>query len=167
MSQIKKLSVATVYGKIDLKKLLAAPGERIELMTVIGSAVGMKDGTSSYGDWRALLGIFQATNLETGEVFDASTLFLPEVAMIPITVSLAQPGTRGVEFAIKISARYAHDAKPGGSAYEYTWEPLLPPDQSDPVTRIKAKLDALRLEAPKGDETPKPDEGKGGKGRVK
>ena len=152
MAQVKKLSVATVYGAIDLEKLIAASkvGDgSMPLMQVIGNAIGQKTGQSSYGDWTALTGQFQATNLETGEVSEAAQLFLPEVALIPLQVAMASPEARGVEFAITVSAKYAKSAKPGGVPYEYTWTPLLPPDANDPITRIKARLLALAPPAAK------------------
>lgn len=159
MSQVKKLSVATVYGKIDLKKLITLDekGEKLPIMQVIGQAVGVKSGVSSYGDWKCLMGQFQATNSETGEVFEASQLYLPEVALTPLIVALSSPETRGVEFAIKITANYAKNAKPGGVPYEYSWEPLLPPDANDPISRIKARLEALALPAPAADAKPATD----------
>jgi hypothetical protein len=167
MAQVKKLSVATVYGAIDLEKLIAASktGDgSMKLMQVIGNAIGKKSGQSSYGDWTALMGQFQATNLETGEVSEAAQLFLPEVALTPLLVAMAAPEARGVEFALVLSARYVKQAKPGGVPYEYTWEPLLPPDANDPITRIKARLAALP--APAAASAPAADD-KGGKAKGK
>jgi hypothetical protein len=151
MAQIKKLSVATVYGKINLKKLIEA-GE-LPIMRVMGAAVGSKEGVSSYGDWKCLLGQFEAVNADTGEVFNASTLFLPEVAITPILVALSHPDCKGIEFAIEVHAKYIENAPSGGSPYEYTWVPLLPPDANDPITRVKARLLAL-ANGNEGDDTP-------------
>lgn len=148
---LKKISVATVFGKVDLKELLKAPGETIKAMRVLGLAISSKTGMSSYGEWTALLGQFQATNLATGEVFSGSTLFLPEVALTPILVALSSANARGVEFAIDVHVKYVNDAKPGGSPYEYTFVPLLAPDANDPVSRLAAKVAALRIEGPKDD----------------
>lgn len=154
MAQIKKLSVKTVYGLIDLEKLINAPGKKLDVMTVLGLAVAVKQGTATYGDWTALQGQFEATNCETGEVFSSATLFLPEVALVPIQIALAQEGSRGVEFAIKIGVEYNPNKKPGGSAYSYTFDPLIPPDNNDPVSRLKSKL--LALAAPAGTAAPAP-----------
>lgn len=139
MANIKKLSVATVYGKIDLKKLVNSEGP-IKIMRVIGNAVGHKSSTSQYGDWTALTGLFSGINLETGEESRSSQLFLPEVALTPIMVQLAQPGVRGVEFAIDITVKHNPDARPGGSAYEYGFDTVLTASESDPITRIKALI---------------------------
>lgn len=170
MSQVqvlKKISAATVFGKVDLKELLKAPGETIKAMRVLGLAISSKTGMSSYGEWTALLGQFQASNLATGEVFSGSTLFLPEVALTPILVALSAANTRGVEFAIDVHVKYVNDAKPGGSPYEYTFVPLLAPDANDPVSRLAAKVAALALEAPKGDATGEAPADKSGKGAKK
>lgn len=148
MSQVKKISVATVCGKIKLSELIAK--KVVPLMEVTGMAIGVKTGISSYGEWKALEGRFSATNVETGEVSEASVLFLPDVALVPIEVALKSPGTQGVEFDIRISAKYvAEDEghKSGGSPYEYTFENLSPQSADDPIARIKARR--LALAAPK------------------
>lgn len=145
MAQVKKLSVATVFGKIDLKKLIAADekGETVPVMRVMGSAIGTKTGDSNFGPWTALQGQFKAINLDTGETSEAATLFLPDVALTPILVGLAAPGARGVQFAIDIHAKYAADAKPGGVPYEYTFVPLLPAEDTDPIKQLELRLLAL------------------------
>lgn len=162
MPQVKKLSVATVYGKIDLEKLFAAPGKQIHVMRVFGQAVGQKSGESNYGPWTALTGRFEATNPETGEVAEASQLFLPEVAMIPIQVAMASgPAT----FAIDVFAKKSENTKPGGSPYEYTWEPLQAPAADDPILRLKAEVNAskpLALPGKPADDA-KPAKGRGAK----
>ena len=157
-AQIKKISVKTVFGAISVKELLKAPGEFLEIMDVMGAGVSVASGTSTFGEWQALQGVFEAVNLDTGERFASSSCFLPDVALTPLLVALAAPGARGVEFAIRLGVKYVSDAKPGGSVYEYTFKPLLPPDDNDPVSRIKAKLLALAAPANKADETPAPAE---------
>lgn len=148
MANIKKISVATVYGKIKLAELMKAPEQTLPIMRVLGSAVGTKTGDSQYGPWTALQGMFEATNLDTGEKVRASQLFLPDVALTPILVQLMQPGVQGVEFAIDVSAKYVEDAKPGGSPYEYTFDTVLQADESDPIKRLNDKITALALPAP-------------------
>lgn len=156
MSNIKKISVATVYGAIDAKKVLSADGP-IEVMRLFGNAVGTKSGTSQYGDWTALIGAFEATNPETGEVMQSSQAFLPEIALIPIMTALSAEGVKGVQFAIRLFVAEAKNRKPGGSVYEYTYENVLPPADNDPMQALRAQMQAaLALPAPegKGDEPP-------------
>jgi hypothetical protein len=164
VAQVKKLSVATVHGKINLEKLIEANkrGETMPIMRVVGAAVSVKSGVSSYGDWNALSGTFQATDAETGEISEASMMFLPDVALTPILVALSNPACKGVEFAIQIDAKYAENTKAGGVPYEYTFHSLLPTDENDPITRLNQRL--LALNGPKGDDKPAaatPAKGKG------
>jgi hypothetical protein len=160
MAQVKKISVATVYGKIALSALMAAPNKTLDIMQVVGVAVGIDKGESSYGDWECLKGDFEATDAKTGVVVRASTCFLPPVAMDAIKVGMSQMGTgRGLEFAIKVIAKYvAEDEghKSGGSPYEYSFEHLLKPSaESDPILKLKAAIaaQAQALEAPKAQPT--------------
>ena len=164
MAQVKKLSVATVYGSIDIKALIRADedpengavkgddgkfsGGKLKLMRVYGQAVSTKTGASSYGDWTSLLGQFKAVNLATGEVHEASTLFLPDVAMTAVMVGLSAPDARSVEFAMDIFATLRKDGKPGGVPYTYEWAPILPPGENDPIKRLEAKMLALAAPAP-------------------
>jgi hypothetical protein len=160
MAQVKKISVATVYGKIALSTLMAAPNKTLDIMTVVGVAVGIDKGESSYGDWECLKGDFEATDAKSGKVVRASTCFLPPVAMDAVKVAMSQAGAnRGVEFAIKIIAKYvAEDEghKAGGSAYEYSFEHLLKPSaENDPILKLKAAIaaqTAAALPAPKPEE---------------
>jgi hypothetical protein len=147
MAQTKKLSVATVYGKIDAKKVLNSE-QPIKVMRVYGQAVGTKTGDSNFGPWTALVGQFKAAHPETGEVSEASTLFLPDVALVPLQVALAQEGARGVMFAMDIFVKASTNTKPGGSVYEYSFENVLPPADNDPIKALEDKINALALPAP-------------------
>jgi hypothetical protein len=155
MAQTKKLSVATVYGKIDAKKVLNSE-KPIKVMRVIGQAIGTKAGNSSYGDWTSLVGQFKAINADTGEVSEAATLFLPDVALIPLQVALARDDTKGVAFAIDIFVKASTNTKPGGSVYEYSFENVLPPADNDPIKALEDKIAALALPAPTTTPDPAP-----------
>ena len=159
MSQVKKLSVATVFGKIKISDLVEK--KTFPVMTVVGSAVAIKKGISAYGEFVSLQGRFRATNPVTGEVSEAAVLFLPDVALLPVQTQLAQPDCKGVDFAIRVGVKYvAEDEghKAGGSVYEYWFEPLLEMGQDDPIARIEARLkgqELAKLAAPASD--PKPE----------
>jgi len=139
MAQVKKISVATVCGKIKLSELMAAPEKTVKLMRVFGRAVGIKQGLSNFGEWTALQGSFKAINLADGASSEAAVCFLPDVALIPIQTALS--ASAGVDFAIEISAVYVAEKeghKAGGSPYEYTFTPLLATSNDDPVARLEA-----------------------------
>ena len=94
MAQVKKISPATVFGKIPLEALLAAhkKGETLPVMRVMGSAVASKTGTSSYGDWTCLLGTFEAIHAGDGSIHHASQFYPPEIALIPILTAINNIG---------------------------------------------------------------------------
>jgi hypothetical protein len=169
MPQVKKLSVATVYGKIDLKALFNSDAP-IHVMRVYGQAVQTKTGESSYGEWTSLLGQFRALNPATGESFDGATLFLPDVALIPVQVALSQGAT---SFAIDLFVKQSANTKPGGSPYEYSFSHVLPPTDDDPIKRLEVQMEAMKaLPAPtepapsKGGKMPKKGTAKQGAGAL-
>jgi hypothetical protein len=174
MSQIKKISVAKVYGKIDKKDLLSvvdgkiiANKEPLFVMRVGGLAVGTKDGMSDNGPWTSLLGDFVAYGAKDGEEHRAPICFLPDVALTPIKVALAQAGTSGVKFLIDLMVNYAEAT--GGRehiGYEYTFRSVVNASGEDPVAALlalappmtiagKSVGGTLAIEAPKQPTAPK------------
>lgn len=142
MAQVKKLSVGTVWGAIDVRKVLASD-RPIAVMHVGGTAVDTKQVPTPYGESTCIMGEFTAVHPETGEMSEAGQLYLPEVAVIPLRLALAREGARAAEFAFTIFVKAAVDAKPGGSVYEYTFENRMPISDNDP----RAKMRQLLLEA--------------------
>lgn len=144
VNRIKKISVAKVFGKIKIADLMAKKdGDEygaVDVMQVIGVAVGTKVGESDYGDWTALTGDFEATNPVTGQVFRSPIAFLPDVALTPIQVGLSQEGARGVRFAVMVTATFNEDVT---TKYEYGFRPLIEASADDPVAQIKAQMLAL------------------------
>ena len=160
MANVKKLSVSTIHGKIDLKKVLNSD-KAVPIMRVIGQAVSSKRGESAYGPWTALLGQFRATNLADGEQSDGAVLHLPDVAMTPILVALA---SGPVTFAIELQVQKSTSGKAGGSPYEYAFTHLLPPSDNDPLAMLEKQLLALAAPDKKDDDKkddPTPTKGKG------
>lgn len=143
MAQVKKLSVAKVFGKVDLEALIKADGQRMHCGRYMGIASGVKTGVSDYGVWKALTGSFEGVSPD-GEVSAAPYLFLPEVAQIPIELALAA-GSQAVSFAVDVFVKYAKDSQ---TKYEYTFESVIPPSQDDPMQKLKAQVAALALPAP-------------------
>jgi hypothetical protein len=158
---LKKLSVATVFGQIPLERLVTQ--KRIHCMSIMGQAVGIKEGTKVWGDgdikpWTALQGVFKAINPDTKEEFRGATLFLPDVALVPLKVGMVDMETgsfRTVRFALNLYADFVPDEKrrAGGSVYEYSFESVLPEDAAhDPIALIEAQIARqLALAAPSGD----------------
>lgn len=132
---LKKISIKTVVGNIRPIIKGMDHGASVAVLRVVGVANGVKRGTSDYGDWEALVGMFKATNLITGENHRSSKCFLPDVAtdMIASVVSNGSP----VEFAIDIHAVVDDESQLG---YTYAVHPLLEPGEDDAIARLEKHL---------------------------
>lgn len=153
MSQVKKITVAAVYGRIDIKAVVNSDVP-IPVMKIGGQVIGSKLVQSPYGAATALQGQFVAYHPETGEEFLSSTLFLPDVAMVPIMVALSREGVRGVDFAIELQVQPSQSKKAGGVPYEYTFIDLKPASESDPLNAVRGLLQTTqtpKLAAPAND----------------
>lgn len=151
---VRKVSPKTVMGK-DIREL-PIPSD---LFTVIGQASNLRDGMSDYGPWTALVGEFEATNMQTNEVFYGTQLFLPGAAgdllvaqvrkfvqeEIPVTDEVFKKSGRTykvtgemVELAIIISTKKATRA--GGAAYEFVTRPVIDVRRADPLAALRDKM---------------------------
>jgi hypothetical protein len=140
---LKKMSAKNVMG--GRVRLAEGENER-ELYTIFGLANGLKNGTSDFGDWIALMGQFKAVRGGDGAVFYSAKAFLPDVAqdMIVAAVKSAQEDDKNasVEFAYVIGIREADTA----TGYEYTCRPLIE-QRADALASLETRL-AGRLALP-------------------
>jgi hypothetical protein len=134
---IKKISTKTVFGDVVLADL--PEKESKELIRVVGIATGTQVGMSTYGEWTALKGSFQAINLDTGEEYRSNKCFVPDTITDGVAVALAQDNTKSVEFGVLVSVRRNPNVAKG---YEYEVEPLLKMSESDPLESLVKRLDA-------------------------
>ena len=145
----KKISIAKIYGKVNaavISNKSAGTGE-IHVMRVLGSATGIKEGVSDYGDWKALTGQFRGIHPETGEITDAATCFMPDLCLDMVAAEISR-GAVAVDFAFDVFATLDETAPVG---FTYRAVPLLQASGESPITRIANKLQAL-LPAPAKDE---------------
>lgn len=131
--QIRKISVATVAGKVDLKKLIDA--EKIALMNVYGIATSKKIIATDYGDAVRFIGQFRAVNLETGELFQSSRMYLPSAMADDLDGALSGGGT--AEFAVRVSVIYDDTV---ASKYYYDGEDLVKPANNDAMLALESKM---------------------------
>lgn len=131
---VRKISAKSICGKIEV------PEKATALFTVIGIANGLKVGMSNYGEWTALTGQFEATNIETGEVSTAPQVFLPEPWSGMIAAKVRTPDsetkTNGVRFALEIGVEPS-DVPRG---YEFTGKELVKLDVADPLEALRDAL---------------------------
>lgn len=165
MQSIKKLSIAKCAGKMTLKRILEGGG-KLAVLRVVGMALGVKQGESDYGAWTALIGDFGVTNLIDGEQFRGATLFLPDVALLPIQVQLQKPGAQAVQFALDV---YACEDETSSVGYSYTVDHLVKTEDDMVAKLMKAAHDArpLQLTAPKVEPIDKAKKEAAGKAKAK
>ena len=112
-------------------------------MQVMGVATGIKTGESDKGPWTALLGSFQAINMETGDTYRSGVCFLPNIMLNLVTPRLLEKESKAVEFAFNIGVKADEKSATG---YVYIAEPIFETAENDPLEMLTKKLPA-----PKGD----------------
>lgn len=142
-SLIKKISAKTVFGDV------AVPEKAVALYTVMGIANGIRTGNSTYGEWLALTGQFEAMNLETGEAFVAPQCFLPEPLNGLIAAKVRTPDENGkpvsVRFAVEVGLKPAKST----FGYEYTVRELVDASENDPLADLRKSLPEPKKQEPK------------------
>lgn len=148
MAQVKKLSVGAVFGKIKPEHYLTTrdgkpvPKDRpTPIVRFGGTCVASKIvPVAAYPDKpaTAFMGDFVAVNHESGEVSKASVMYLPDVLATWLLVQLARPETKAVQFLADVSVVASDNTRPGAMPYMYAFEHVLPPDESDPITKLLA-----------------------------
>lgn len=123
----KTIDLAKIYGVVNESKPVD----------------GMKDGKLSY----QFFGNFEAINLQTGEVFQSTKLFLPKVVEDLLETTLRPTGKEKLE-----SVRFAFQiaATPGESPVGYIFKAanLMKLQENDPLAAMREELAAASKPAP-------------------
>jgi len=124
MELIGKISVKTVIGnkKTINDAVSTYKGASVPIMRVVGRVTGIERGSSTYGEWLALKGNFQATNILTGEIFMSGTAFLDTTYCKTIEDELIKEEVSVVEIAVDVNAATSATSQSG---YIYSLRPLL------------------------------------------
>lgn len=156
MQIVRKITLKGVCGKVDIEKLLAAPGKRMELMKVYGVARKASPGESPIGQYVRFSGSFRAVNSVTGETYQSGGLILPAIAQDLLAGALEGDNVEDVNFGFSVAVHYDGDAI---AKYVYEVESLLAPAADDPLERLGQALGvaAPALEAPKAEIKPADD----------
>ena len=142
---LKKISLRSVFGdKGDvLEIVMKDKNKEHALMRIIGFANGTREAKSREpGDdgekilSTGLVGEFEATNLQTGEVFSSSVAWLPQMAVDLVSGRLGDGNDR-VGFAFDVGAVYSTKA---ATSYEYTVRPLIESKPSDAMAELQKQL---------------------------
>lgn len=141
---ISKISVKTVWGSKPDAPTKDKGTEAQWLMQIIGQATGFTTGDTDKGNWVKLIGAFQATNLETGELFRSGACFLPNVALNLIMGELKAAETQSVAFGFRIGV--IRD-EASATNYVYTCDPIGEVFEHDPLQPLIEKMKANPPEA--------------------
>lgn len=120
----RKLSVATVYGKVKVKDI--PTGGQVHVMRIAGTASDSVSGESAFGRWESLKGEFAAINIETGERFVGVNAFVPG-ALGEMLIEQVKAGVKeDVGFSLKFSVDVFVTVSPRDeNKYEYVTKPVI------------------------------------------
>ena len=130
---IRKISAKSICGKIT------APKKATPLYVCLGIATKTKSGQSDFGEWTALVGQFEATNISDGVVSQAPQCFLPEPLNSMLAESLMELDdddnrvNSSVQFAVEVGIKPS-DVPIG---YEYTTKEIVEADTADPLAALR------------------------------
>ena len=135
----KKLSSKVVVDK-DVKSLrkIAEEGDKA-LFNIMGIATSTETGAGDHGPWTALKGQFEATNLETGEVFQSAKAFLPSVAQDIVEGQMISHGDGQVE-AVRFAFEIGIKANDSAIGFEYTCSSLMKVADHNPLEDLRQTL---------------------------
>ena len=148
---IRKVTAKSICGK------MVPPSKAKRLFSVYGIATKTKSGSTDYGSWTALVGRFEAINIETGEVFEAPVCFLPEPLNTMIAEALDETVTEGEgddakEVRVNTSVQFSVEVgiKPSDVpiGYEYMTKENVKADTADPLASLR-EVTQKTLPAPK------------------
>ena len=151
---LRKLTIKeAIGGKAELLRIAmlgregnAYEGVPVKLLTIMGRVFSVKAGESDFGSFCKLVGEFEATNAQTGEVIsEVSTAILPNFVGDGVA-SAIKNGAQAVDFAIELSIRFKEDA---ATMYEFSADSLMPQVTANSVQDIKTRLAAAGIALPK------------------
>lgn len=168
---VKKITAALVAGELlkdekgNFNRLdIEGKPASIDLYDVYGVAVGVKQ--SKPGAEREFVGFkgeFEATNCQTGEVFQSGVLYThePMTSMLlgQLLTAKEQDEAATVQFAIRTRIKKPTPGKVSATGYEFEVVSLLEVKSSSPIQLLKeaakaevAKLTALPAPTPAAEE---------------
>ena len=123
ITPVKKVTVKTTYGDVKVKDI--PEGSELYLVRIGGYARDVKDGSSNYGDWSALVGDFSAKTA-AGETYVGPVAIIPgamgDFLIEGMRAALEQNANAQMAFAVDVSVKVsARDA----NKYEYIVRPVL------------------------------------------
>jgi len=146
MEIIGKISVKTVVGnkKTINDAISEYNGASVPIMRLVGQVNAIERGSSTYGEWLALKGNFQATNILTGEVFMAGSAFVDHTYSQNIQLELEKEEVSVVEIGVDVNAASSDSSQSG---YSYSIRPLLN-NTFNPFEKLMGELPPVKVVVP-------------------
>jgi hypothetical protein len=145
----KKLAAKIIMAPIKIgRPLLDEQGKKeMDLFQIAGIATDTKVGVSNFGEWVALLGDFQATNVYTGEIMRAAKVLLPPILLELVQGKMAGQGSdgRGVTFAFMVGIKVDEDPR-SSLGYTYYAKNIVAPSADDPMTKLLASVPSVKVQ---------------------
>lgn len=141
-TSVRKMTVKSICGPVDLEKLIKS--KKLALMDLWGIASRTKGITTDYGSAVRFIGQFRAVNLDTGELFTSTRLYLPSA--LEEELQAAMSGAESAEFGLRIFVIY--DKSNTGMPYYYDAESLVKPANTDALAALEEKVLAARKVLP-------------------
>lgn len=146
---LPKMSLKTIGCKP--KEVATAESGRLQLARVYGLADGSRfvaDDKSVTGSYTFFTGTFEAVNLQDGEIYRSSKLFLPGgiSEMFEKEVAKAKKDDPNAELQFAFEIRAKRDTNPIG--YSYEAQALRKIETNDPLAAIRGAMLALPAGGP-------------------
>lgn len=124
---VKKISVASVYGKIKVKDI--PEDGTLDICRLSGVVNATEHGTSDYGTWSCLVGQCAGVNKETGEMFVGKNAFIPgamgDALVAAMETALSEDAGAQMKFCVDISVKVSTRDP---NKFEYIVKPVIESD---------------------------------------
>jgi len=145
VSFLKKLTVREAgLSMAELEKVaVAAAGQEVPVLRIVGFLTGATVAQSSYGPYTSFEGEIAGTNILSGQEYRSGKLILPSVAEAPLLsiVNNREDDTMRVRFAVDVTVTENKSLK-GGTKFKYGVRPLIEPSQDDELSKMMKSLPA-------------------------
>lgn len=142
---VNSLNIRKMFSKEELKVI--ANSDNVNVCRVIGKVVNIEQDKGQHGEYYNLMGIFEGTNLQTGELIGARKCNLPglaEAEIVEAFKAVAEKAKKGaiveIEFGYDFSVM--PNTKEESVGYEFACAPLMK-QTIDPLAALKKSLPAL------------------------
>ena len=128
---LRKMTIKNCGFDIAAIKTALGTKKSVDLLKIVGVTSKATPGQTDKGEYVVFGGTFRAVNLDTGELFEASSCILPN--FIAESLSHALVTSQEVEFALAVGVKANATSVTG---YEYTVKPLI-------EVKVREKLGTL------------------------